>query len=264
MPPNTPADSRGPAAIDAPLDQTAHLILSHQPRQILLFDTDPALKNLIERLLLKKEQYNAGSGAGGKLSPPGNTAKIVRISPESAFTVCSAEEAGAAKSADVSGRTMSAEARQQCQPARSIVELLLEIPGLLTADVVYLADPIALVEAAIEAGSAIPDSADEKAGENSLSNIVSPPEPGKLALTVLALLRDRVRGAVYVACPPDQSSTMPVRNDFFALGYRQADFKGSNQAVGPLYFYSLREYKQVPGWLNSRYWANPERWDIND
>jgi hypothetical protein len=28
-----------------------------------------------------------------------------------------------------------------------------------------------------------------------------------------------------------------------------------------IYYYDLDTYKTVPDWLNSRHWANPERWE---
>lgn len=219
----------------------------------MLFDASPALQCSIESLLSHEAQNNAVNGELKDQFPPNAAAEIVRIAPRDAFAGALTREADSSRVAGNAG---------QSRPA--IAELLLAIPGLLSSDLVYVADPIALVDAAIEAGSAIPDSAEEKAGEKFPSNPERIPEPGKLALTVLALLRDRVRGAIYVTCP-DRGSPMPARNDFFALGYRHVSSE-TNQpaALDELYFYSLREYKQVPGWLNSRYWANPERWDIED
>ncbi|MGQ7846555.1 DUF6231 family protein [Granulosicoccus sp. 3-233] len=49
---------------------------------------------------------------------------------------------------------------------------------------------------------------------------------------------------------------------FFAFGFRklQLDDQGSIR----LFEYCLSEYKQVPDWLNARYWANPERFGLTD
>lgn len=49
---------------------------------------------------------------------------------------------------------------------------------------------------------------------------------------------------------------------FFAFGFRklQLDDQGSIR----LFEYCLSEYKQVPDWLNARYWANPERYGLTD
>lgn len=46
--------------------------------------------------------------------------------------------------------------------------------------------------------------------------------------------------------------------DFFALALqRSARFEQGDRRL-TLYTYDLAEYKQVPDWLNSKYWANPE------
>ncbi|SDT05512.1 hypothetical protein SAMN05216271_3466 [Halopseudomonas sabulinigri] len=52
-------------------------------------------------------------------------------------------------------------------------------------------------------------------------------------------------------------------NDFFALALqRRANFTGADdQRTLSLYTYDLADYKQVPDWLNSKYWANPEMFD---
>ncbi len=50
-------------------------------------------------------------------------------------------------------------------------------------------------------------------------------------------------------------------NDFFALALqRRARFSQDGQSL-TLYSYDLAEYKSVPDWLNSKYWANPEMFD---
>jgi len=52
---------------------------------------------------------------------------------------------------------------------------------------------------------------------------------------------------------------------FFAYGFRRM---GQNKEVSGLqqqwYVYSLRDYKQSPDWLNARFWAHPERFDLQD
>lgn len=52
---------------------------------------------------------------------------------------------------------------------------------------------------------------------------------------------------------------------FFAYGFRRL---GQNTEVSGLqrrwYTYSLRDYKQSPDWLNARFWAHPERFDLQD
>jgi len=52
---------------------------------------------------------------------------------------------------------------------------------------------------------------------------------------------------------------------FFAYGFRRL---GQVPEVSGLqrqwYAYSLRDYKQSPEWLNARFWAHPERFDLHD
>lgn len=46
--------------------------------------------------------------------------------------------------------------------------------------------------------------------------------------------------------------------DFFALALQSSEqFQREEQEL-TLFTYDLREYKQVPDWLNARFWANPE------
>jgi len=52
---------------------------------------------------------------------------------------------------------------------------------------------------------------------------------------------------------------------FFAFGFRRigelAEVSGLQRRW---YAYSLRDYKQSPDWLNARFWAHPERFDLQD
>lgn len=50
-------------------------------------------------------------------------------------------------------------------------------------------------------------------------------------------------------------------NDFFGLAMqRHARFDRDERSL-TLFTYDLAEYKSVPDWLNSKYWANPEMFD---
>ncbi len=121
---------------------------------------------------------------------------------------------------------------------------------LCNVDLVYIADPLLLARAI--GGLSRQTEAASRA----------------LALRLLAVFRDRVRGAVYasvtaeVSTAEDGSLQSLGRKDFFSLGYVDI----SREAAGNkrLYRYTLRDYKSVPGWLNSKYWAHPERWKITD
>ncbi|WP_122694243.1 DUF6231 family protein, partial [Pseudomonas viridiflava] len=46
--------------------------------------------------------------------------------------------------------------------------------------------------------------------------------------------------------------------DFFSLALQASERFARDEQVLNLFTYDLREYKQVPDWLNAKYWANPE------
>lgn len=47
--------------------------------------------------------------------------------------------------------------------------------------------------------------------------------------------------------------------DFFALALQASEQFQREQQTLTLFTYDVREYKQVPDWLNAKFWANPER-----
>jgi len=52
---------------------------------------------------------------------------------------------------------------------------------------------------------------------------------------------------------------------FFALGFRRIEEDTYNTGLQcKLFCYRLSDYKQAPTWLNARFWANPERFDLQD
>lgn len=55
-------------------------------------------------------------------------------------------------------------------------------------------------------------------------------------------------------------SSEPDDAAFFAFGFRKLQL--ADQGSIRLFEYCLSEYKQVPDWLNARYWANPERFGL--
>jgi len=46
--------------------------------------------------------------------------------------------------------------------------------------------------------------------------------------------------------------------DFFALALQASERFQRGEQTLTLFTYDLREYKQVPDWLNAKFWANPE------
>lgn len=79
---------------------------------------------------------------------------------------------------------------------------------------------------------------------------------------LVSRLRDQLAGTVLVCvdtrAPAAERWTI---SDFIALGFRRSP---DSRHLGPevsVYRYDIRDYKTTPDWLNSRYWANPQRWD---
>lgn len=135
----------------------------------------------------------------------------------------------------------------------SPADLFQQVPSLSESDLVYIADIIEMVE-------------------------VMAPVLTLSPVNLLGSLRDRVRGTVYVAFnagtgSPAAGSSKPLcKADLFALGYVDAGGESGDDSHPAadktsrveLFRYSLRNYKVMPGWLNSKYWANPERWNATD
>ena len=48
-------------------------------------------------------------------------------------------------------------------------------------------------------------------------------------------------------------------NDFLSLGMQR--LHGPDAGQWCVYGFDLYSYKQVPDWLNAKYWANPELWE---
>lgn len=75
------------------------------------------------------------------------------------------------------------------------------------------------------------------------------------ARVLLARVRDYISPHIVViaraGCPLN-------RLDFLALGYEMLAVDEVDRIA--LYQFDLATYKQVPDWLNARYWAHPERW----
>lgn len=46
--------------------------------------------------------------------------------------------------------------------------------------------------------------------------------------------------------------------DFYSLALQASERFAREEQVLTLFTYDLHEYKQVPDWLNARFWANPE------
>lgn len=78
------------------------------------------------------------------------------------------------------------------------------------------------------------------------------------AAQALARCRDLLARRVLVLVP----ATLPEHgNDLRALAFQHhASFQG-DEALYEVWGYDIRTYKQVPDWLNPKFWANPEMWN---
>lgn len=86
----------------------------------------------------------------------------------------------------------------------------------------------------------------------------------RLGIELLAGLRNL--SASRLAVLVDLAQTVEWQgNDFFSLALqRHASFvqdESDEKRTLALYTYDLADYKQVPDWLNNKYWANPEMFD---
>ncbi|SDH35702.1 DUF6231 family protein [Pseudomonas panipatensis] len=61
-----------------------------------------------------------------------------------------------------------------------------------------------------------------------------------------------------VAVLVDLPAAGVAETDFYALGMQASERFQRGEQTLTLLTYDLREYKQVPDWLNAKFWANPE------
>ncbi len=119
-----------------------------------------------------------------------------------------------------------------------------EFPALETMQALYVANPVAFAGSVKIEREATFGSADIK----------------QRLLHLLAICRDRVGGRVIVSLDQECAQRDIGRDDMFSLGFHQLGGTANER----LYMFSLSGYKIVPRWLNARYWANPERWNLLD
>ncbi len=88
----------------------------------------------------------------------------------------------------------------------------------------------------------------------------------KAALALIARLRDAQAKNLLVGAPLGSGLTgqrsLWIEQDFLALGMQVYQRLDCAAATMILCCYNIHDYKQVPDWLNSKYWAHPERWEI--
>ncbi len=75
----------------------------------------------------------------------------------------------------------------------------------------------------------------------------------------LAAARDRWAKQV-IALIPIGSNTHVLEESLFSLGFSRRPLPKFLNSDYIAYCFSISFYKKTPDWLNSKYWANPERW----
>lgn len=62
----------------------------------------------------------------------------------------------------------------------------------------------------------------------------------------------------------DPERALQAATRLYAFGFRRLGRSSDAGRPGIWYEFSLRDYKAAPDWLNARYWAHPERFDLDD
>ena len=212
------------------------LLLDELQGQLLLLDPP---QGLIEQLLLLQHQ-NGGEG----------------------------EMAGITEVVSSELLSRKLDAGQNRLSVERIPEALSQLEGV---DTVFLGDLATTAEIFTHVGPADPGEAG-RAGRSDADNIA--------AITrLLSYCRDRVRGRVFISLKPGPDGDQVPGELLFSLGYIKLPTATQRQSEGhesasvqteaadmqeleQIYFFSLQSYKTQPDWLNSRFWANPERWNL--
>ena len=80
--------------------------------------------------------------------------------------------------------------------------------------------------------------------------------PKRTALELLGGIRNL--NASRLAVLVDLDACDWEETDFFALALQDSERFKRDEQVLHLFTYDLHDYKQVPDWLNAKFWANPE------
>lgn len=81
------------------------------------------------------------------------------------------------------------------------------------------------------------------------------------AAHLLASLRDLHGGRFALLLNMSAADMHWQHTDLLALGLRLLQQYSVDTDSYHLYYFDLYDYKTTPDWLNSRFWANPERWN---
>ena len=80
--------------------------------------------------------------------------------------------------------------------------------------------------------------------------------PKRTALELLGGIRNL--NASRLAVLVDLDACDWQETDLYALALQASERFQRDEQTLSLFTYDLREYKQVPDWLNAKFWANPE------
>ncbi len=75
---------------------------------------------------------------------------------------------------------------------------------------------------------------------------------------LLARLRDLDCEAVYARCLTQCGGTRQWSRHLRSLGFLPVRHYADDTS---LFYFDIYDYKLLPDWLNSKFWANPEMWD---
>ena len=82
---------------------------------------------------------------------------------------------------------------------------------------------------------------------------------------LVSKLRDTDCAKIYLACRVAAETTSKHYDTCLrGLGFKRLHIykpptAGKSRIV--LYYYDIYDYKEIPDWLNNRFWAHPDRWD---
>ncbi|MBU1331868.1 MAG: hypothetical protein KJ884_04770 [Gammaproteobacteria bacterium] len=82
--------------------------------------------------------------------------------------------------------------------------------------------------------------------------------PKRVGLELLGGIRNL--NASRIAVLVDLKASQWQETDFFSLALQASECFGRDEQVLHLFTYDLLDYKQVPDWLNAKFWANPENY----
>lgn len=84
----------------------------------------------------------------------------------------------------------------------------------------------------------------------------------QLAQELGAACRQSPRGVCVWCSFSERAAELPAER-FFALGFRRVFTTIEGACRHVVYEFRLADYKQPPDWLNARFWAHPERFDLD-